>query len=164
MPTSTEVAIATTTLSSAASTITFSSIPATYTDLRLVLVSTYNTGSSFIRLQFNGDTSTNYSRTNLQGDGSSAFSNRQSSVALINAGFLPSSSGQTTLLELDVFNYAGSTYKTCLISNSEDNNGSGNVRRIVGLWRSTSAITSLTLTGDSSSFGIGTTATLYGIL
>lgn len=156
--------IATTTLGSAASSITFNSIPNTYTDLRLVLFSTYSTGSSFIKLQFNSDTGTNYSRTNLQGDGASATSNRQSSVAQINMGFLPASSGQTTLQTIDVFSYAGSSNKTCLIESSEDNNGSGTVRRIVGLWRNTAAITSITLTGDSTNFGTGTTATLYGIL
>jgi hypothetical protein len=74
-------AIATQTLGSAAASVTFSSIPSTYTDL--VLVCNFETSSNAIAgvyIQFNGDTSTNYSSTNLIGNGSTAESSRQNST------------------------------------------------------------------------------------
>ena len=58
---------------------------------------------------------------------------------------------------------AGSTYKTALISYSEDTNGAGATGVKVTLWRSTSAITNITFTTSTSTFATGTTATLYGI-
>ncbi len=160
--TSTEVAIATTTLGSAATSITFSSIPQTYTDLRLVLVGT-TTVADAIFLRYNGDTGTNYSRTVLQGDGSTAASSRQTSENLI---YLTRTNLDTTLpqlFEIDIFSYAGSTNKTCLVASSQDKNGSGVVVREVGLWRNTSAINEVSLNSFSSTFKVGTTATLYGI-
>lgn len=154
--------IASTTLSSAASSITFSSIPGTYTDLRLVLVATTTTGTSCY-LRFNSDTGTNYSRTELYANGSNAFSSGGSSQAQIS--FLVNSISTTipTFVTADIFSYAGSTFKTCLTSASQDENGSGAVGRFVGLWRSTSAITSVNLFFYSGNFATGTTATLYGI-
>lgn len=154
--------IATTTLSTAASTITFSSIPATYTDLRLVFCPIGST-SNYPYLRFNSDSGSNYSLTRLQGDGSSATSSRQSNQT---ETFLLNDSLVTTtpyLITLDIFSYAGSTNKTTLIENSQDRNGSGSVRRMVSLYRSTSAISTILLYVDSGNFAVGTTATLYGI-
>lgn len=154
--------IATTTLGSAAANITFSSIPATYTDLRVVLVAT-TTVADAIHLRYNADTGANYSRTVLQGDGSTAASSRQTGENFI---YLTRTNLDTTLpqlFEIDIFSYAGSTNKTCLVASSQDKNGSGVVVREVGLWRSTAAINEVALASFSSTFKIGTTATLYGI-
>ena len=158
---STEVAIATTTLSSAQGTITFSSIPATYTDLRLVVV-TKATASYTLGIQFNSDTATNYSRTYLRGNGSAASSTRQTSQNYI--GISQLASAQPVLSTVDIFSYAGSTNKTVLATCNADENGSGEVYSTVGLWRSTSAINTIVVLADSTTMGIGTTATLYGIL
>ena len=155
--------IATTTLGSAASTITLSSIPATYTDLRIVLANAFTSyGLDTVKIQFNSDTATNYSATQLMGDGSSASSSRQSSVS---SGLLGRAGYQSTrpaMITADIFSYAGSTYKTYLADSAADQNGSGEVLRHVGLWRSTSAITSITLMNVT--FQAGAVATLYGIL
>jgi len=155
--------IATTTLSSAASSITLSSIPATYTDLRVVLICLESATAS-VFYTFNSDTAANYSRTGLYGDGSTAtsFSNTGSSSNRLFVG-----SGNSTIPALgtvDIFSYAGSTFKTSLATEASDLNGSGYSSRIVNLWRSTSAITSITLSPSSGNFNTGTTATLYGIL
>ena len=156
--------IATTTLGSAASTITFSSIPNTYTDLRLVITGSCSAFAAY--LQFNGITTTTYSNTYLFGNGSSAQSSRQSNNNFISIA--PNWSGDSTkpgLIELDIFSYAGATNKTVLTSYSSDQNGSGYAGRLVGLWRSTNAITQITITsGGADTFSTGTTATLYGIL
>ena len=102
--------------------------------------------------------------TYIGGDGSTASSTRYTNsneipINGINTG------GTTTphFLLVDVFSYAGSTNKTCLMEISHDRNGSGYVERAVGLWRSTAAITSVTITLNTGNMAIGTTATLYGI-
>lgn len=162
--TSTEVAIATTTLSSAASTITFSSIPATYTDLRVVLVAK-TSGGDDLRLRFNTSTTTVYSYVYLYGNGTSASSGYQTGTTYINPcqpNQLPTT--QFSLITADIFSYAGSTNKTVLCTNSNDLNGSGVTERTVGLWRDTSAINQIVLSPATGQFAIGTTATLYGIL
>lgn len=161
MGTMTYTPIATTTLSSAASSITFSSIASTYTDLRLVLVGTTTTPN--ILLRFNSDSGTNYSGTFLYGNGSSATSANQTSVAQINLAYVGTSSSIPTMAQVDIFSYAGSTYKTVLNNYSSDQNGAGNEMVHVGLWRSTSAISSILLTGTSGTYSTGFTATLYGI-
>jgi hypothetical protein len=156
--------IATQTLGSAAATITFSSIPATYTDLKLVLVvNTTSVDLRSIRLTFNADTATNYSTTRLSGDGSTASSNRSTTQANITPFTSLTSSTIPTFYTFDVFSYAGSTNKTLLAQGSADLNGSGGVNSAVGLWRSTAAITTIGLALNSGNYNTGTTATLYGI-
>ena len=155
--------IATTTLGSATKNITFSSIPATYTDLRIVLVSTIQTAADYIEITFNGTTS-GYSWTRLSGDGSTAASGSITS----NTKWVPNLplGGSTTvpmLISTDIFSYAGSTFKTGLMETSADLNGSGVVIRGVGLWQNTAAITSIKLEVQTYNFNSGTTATLYGI-
>lgn len=158
--------IATTTLGSAASSITFSSIPNTYTDLRLVLTG-YNasTGNAWM-MQYNSDTATNYSFTRLGGTGSAADSGRTTSTARIYIGDIYNNNSNTipALATIDIFSYAGSTYKTALSNFSGDQNGSGSTISFVSLWRSTSAINTVVLKNDAgANFSAGTTATLYGI-
>jgi hypothetical protein len=155
--------IATTTLGSAAATISFTSIASSWTDLRVVFVCTSTLTAQAASLTLNGDTAANYSLTRLRGNGTSASSQRETSVNRID--FSPSGTSSTIpqFYAIDLFSYAGSTNKTILIESSEDQNGSGNTSRFVALYRSTSAITSLTLTCNTSTFATGTTATLYGI-
>ena len=154
--------IATTTLGSAAASITFSSISSAYTDLRLVMTAKDTTGD-YPYLRLNSDSGSNYSLTRLQGDGSSATSNRQTNQT---EAFLINGSLSTTipmLIELDFLSYAGSTYKTFLNSFSGDQNGGGYKINMVHLWRSTAAINNIYIYVSSGNFAIGTTATLYGI-
>ena len=154
--------IATTTLGSAASSITFSSISSAYTDLRISFVPAGGSGANSVIVQFNGDTASNYSRTAIYGDGTTATSARNTAQTRISYA----AAMQATYPEfftLDIFSYAGSTYKTCLGTQSSDANGSGYTASIVGLWRSTSAITSVVFTNNGGNFATGTTATLYGI-
>jgi hypothetical protein len=157
--------IATTTLGSAASVITFSSIASSWTDLRLVLTATMASSGGAIYLQFNSDTGSNYSSTSLEGRGTTANSQRLSNRTKIELeGFWFAAATTTPFLQtLDIFSYAGSTNKTVLTTASNDQNGSGEVLRTVGLWRDTSAINRIDITAGSPNFAIGTTATLYGI-
>jgi len=164
---STEVAIATTTLGSAAATINFTSITGAYTDLRLVLTtSTTGTSDYDLRINFNSDTSTNYSRTGIDAIGSTIYNFRNSNQTYLSYVYILGIDPTPALITYDIFSYAGSTFKTTLLTASHDVNSSGNntVNRTVGLWRSTSAITNILLTASGTTFAIGTTATLYGIL
>lgn len=155
--------IATTTLSSAASSITFSSISASYTDLRLVLVGTGTTNNTYPLFRFNSDSSSLYSTSRLSGDGTITDSVRNAGTGLLVTIYALLSNTIPSMWTLDVFSYAGSTYKTSLATVSADRNGSGAVERAVGLYRSTSAITTVSAVMASSTFAAGTTATLYGI-
>lgn len=155
--------IATTTLGSAASTITFNSIGSTYTDLRLVFTFRSTTGLCLAGLRFNNDSGTNYSNTILRGDGSSASSSRYT-----NDNNLGNQSGYLDtniygIMTFDIFSYAGATNKTCLYTKSYDANGSGFVLREVGLWHNTAAITRVDLFSGANQFATGSTATLFGI-
>ena len=154
--------IATTTLGTAAASITFSSIAADWTDLRVVLVNVATT--TFPQIRFNADATANYSWTYISGNGTAAQSGRFTSQN----EFYNNISGSATvpfMTTLDIFSYAGSTYKTMLWNETNDKNGSGTTSPKVGLWLSTAAITSISLRADiySTTFGVGTTATLYGI-
>lgn len=167
--TATYDSIATTTLGSAATNITFNSIPATYTDLVVTFVGTGSaTGNEILTVRFNGDTGTNYSATILSGydPGAGPISNRETNQTRGWFGnyWVGASTTSPMFFRMNVFSYAGSTNKTVLSETSNDKNGSGEVNRSVGLWRSTSAINSITLIcAGTASFGAGSTATLYGI-
>jgi hypothetical protein len=156
--------IATTTLGSAAASISISSIPATYTDLILIATGVTTDNGVAIFLRFNSDTSSVYSQTRLGGDGSSATSGSNTGLSFLSAtGFAGSSSTIPSTRTINIFSYAGSTNKTILGFVSEDRNGSGAVTNAVGLWRNTAAITSVSLTPSSGNLATGYTATLYGI-
>ena len=152
--------IASQTLGSNASSVTFSSIAADWTDL--VLVAALQASSTvYTSLRFNGDTGNNYSSTYVFGNGSTASSSRQSNTSVI-AGFGSNNSGNPVPFALNVFNYANTNvYKTTLSTNA---NVGGDFGKTVGLWRSTAAITSLTLiTSTANSWAAGSTFSLYGI-
>ena len=151
-------------LGSATSAVTFSTIPGTFTDLVLVSsVLTTVVGGIDIHLTFNSDTGSNYSRTYLAGNGSAATSNRQSSVAYIriNQVSYPDNNSIPTAGITSIQNYSNSTtYKTLIARSS---NASDGVDAVVGLWRNTAAITSITVTGNGGNLAVGSTFTLYGI-
>ena len=154
--------LATNTLSSTASSVTFSSISGSYTDLILV-ASVGSASAEDLRLRFNSDTGSNYSTTMLYGTGSAAGSARRSSDSSITAGFYWGGLSSTlNALIIHIMNYSNATtYKTVL---TRANNAAQEVDAFVGLWRSTSAITSVTLLpNNSASFASGSTFTLYGV-
>lgn len=153
----TYVSIASNTLTSAASTITFSSIPATYTDLIIVTNGTAITSAAVLQMQFNGDTTAgNYSLTYFQGDGSTAASNYYTSDFFIGRNYI---NQQNNILQ--IMNYSNSTtYKTTL---SRSNSAGNLVQALTSLWRNTAAVTSVRLFVGAGNFDTGTTFSLYGI-
>lgn len=153
-------AIATTTLGSATATVTFGSIPSTYTDLVLVVDGQATGGQRNLLLQFNGDTGANYSSTILYGDSSGANSVRQTSQTAANVGGIDTTSQSNTIAH--IMNYSNSTtYKTII---GRGNSASIIVAAKVALWQNTSAITSIVASlAASDTFFTGCTFSLYGI-
>lgn len=162
MPTPTLEPIATTTLGSAAASITFDSIPSTYTDLRLVVQMT-TTDPVFPTLRINNDSTALYAWTRVSGDGANTQSERGTAYSDLPFGRGSSSSTAPGLYVFEFFNYTSAIFKTCLITQSADYNASGATSRTVGLYRSTAAITSLVCIAPSNTFKAGSTATLYGL-
>lgn len=154
--------IASTTISGSAQTsVSFNSISGSYTDLVAVLSGTISTSAPSTTLRFNGDTASNYSYTYLTGDGTTASSSRGSSQTsiLVTYNGAISSSPNTNIIHIQ--NYSNSTTnKTVLSRASQAQYGTD---AIVGLWRSTAAITSITFITGGTGFAIGSTFTLYGI-
>lgn len=154
--------IATTTLGSAQSTITFNSISSSYTDLILV-ISGQATSALNVLLRYNNDSTALYSYANLRGNGSSAFSSRVTGATSVQISNNDLSATQPTFYKVSIFSYAGSTNKTCLVEYASDRNGTGYVERTVGLYQSTTAVSRLDILTDTSTFITGSTFTLYGI-
>lgn len=151
---STYTPIATTTASSG-TTITFSSIPQTYTDLVLVAEG-YGTEPTGLTIHFNGDTSQIYSYTILSGSGSAASSGRNTSMSYINGGVFSTSRGVSIY---NIMNYTNTTtYKTAIC---RGNTVGHETKAVVGLWRSTAAISSVSV--QCSNFQPTCYFTLYGI-
>ncbi len=157
--------IASQTLGSNTASVEFTSIPGTYTDLILVQFARNNTGAGYrTEAQVgNGsvDTGTNYSYTRLLGDGSTASSSRGSSTAFAWGGWSGNSTSTFDVNILHIMSYANTNvFKTMLLQGGH----TSLVARIVSLWRSTSAITNIKLTPESSAqFVSGSTFSLFGI-
>lgn len=153
--------VATTTLSSSAGTITFSSIANTWTDLRIVIVPVGANGGC--RLQFNADTGNSYSRTSLiyaSGAVSVSNVNNDNRISLEYWGM---DTSIPSLYMADIFSYAGSTFKTVLGTASEDYNGSGSTSVRVAMWSSTAAINRIDVFTLGTAFQSGTTVSIFGI-
>ena len=165
----TYTAIATTTVGSGgASTISFTSIPGTYTDLVLALsLRQSGSGGSNVAMTFNSST-TSYTNIDLIVANTSITS--ESTVlgtSSIKIGFITSPDyTSSTFANTQVYipNYAGSNYKTVSTEQVMENNASTVYFGLfAGLWSNTSGITSITLTPQTGNFIQYSTATLYGI-
>lgn len=163
--------IATTTLSSPNSTITFSSIPSTYKHLQIRVLAKSSNPSNYSSFTFtaNGDTGSNYAWHYVFSDGSSAAAGAASSQNFIRE---INFTGGTTLTNIffgaiiDVLDYnSTSKNKTFRMLGGSDGNGSGNIHLQSGLWmNSSNAITSLSFTpSDGYNFIANTQFALYGI-
>jgi hypothetical protein len=159
---STYTPIATTTLGSATSSYTFSSIPSTYTDL--VLVGAFATDNpSSINLNVGAgsiDTGSNFSWTYLLGNGTSASSSRGSTDTRIFAGATNSSNGQSNII-ISFNNYSNTTTNKTTLNRFNDT--TSGTYATVGLWRNTAAINQIRLLANGNNLAAGSTFTLYGI-
>ena len=158
---STMTPIATTTQNSAASSVDFNNIPQGYTDLILVYTgSGTSVNTQGIRVRFNSDSGTTYSDTVLRGNGTTASSFRDTTQAFI---LFVSNNTNTSNMNgiMHIMNYSNNTtYKTTLMRSNDAN---ARTEALVGLWRSTSAITSVNIIPESGTLNSGNMFTLYGI-
>lgn len=145
--------------------VTFSSIPATFQDLLMVVYARTDSATlTSALLRFNGDTGNNYSSTMLIGNGASATSERYSNESFVRIGYAIGSSQLANAYSthaIHILNYANTTTnKTSLARDASDVNGSGITQLASGLWRNTAAINSITY---ATSLVSGSTVALYGV-
>ena len=156
---STYTPIATQTLGSSAASVTFSSIPQSYTDLVIVVNGKATSSTPDMYVRFNDDSSALYSYTRMYGDGSSATSNRGSNQTLGYTGNWDTT--EQTITKIQIQNYSNSTTFKTWLSRSD-------CPRILTmayacLYRSTNPITSITIGTGTQSMASGSTFSLYGI-
>ncbi len=154
------------TLNADTSSITFSNIPQNYTDIKIVSSARCSRSSivSDLAVAFNGSTS-NFTGRSLYGDGASAASNSAATRMFGVMNGATSTANTFGNAEVYVPNYAGSSNKSFLVKGAQETNAStAYISQIAGLWSSTAAITSITLSDlNSSNLVSGSTFYLYGI-
>jgi len=161
--------IATATGTGASGTITFSSIPSTYSHLqiRAFAHSTRTVGTDAgITMTVNSDSGSNYSRHILYGNGSTVTASAASSTTTYYNYDITADNGNSstyTAFIIDFLDYAdGNKYKTLRLLHGFDKNGSGQIALVSGNWRSTSAISSISFITDNY-FTTATSFALYGV-
>jgi hypothetical protein len=163
--------IATVTVSSPVSSISFTSIPATYKHLQIRSIArgTVAQGEMQTFYQFNSDTGSNYAYHILRGNGSAAFADGIASATSASAATRYSAANATSGIfgagVTDILDYANtSKNKTIRNLGGVDANGSGQVYFTSGLWMNTSAITSIYIgINDGGNFAQYTQFALYGV-
>lgn len=151
-------------LASSSASVIFSNIPQNYEDLIIVLSVRGTTATNDIDVSatVNGDTSSVYSNTRIYATGSAAASQRGTGLAYLRLGNMTGSASYNTYtpITLNIQNYSNTTtFKTTI---GRSNNPDRIIDFYINLWRSTSAINSITITG-SSNFDAGCTFDLYGV-
>jgi hypothetical protein len=154
--------------SSSSASITFSSIPQTYTDLLLKISakSTATRTASGANIEFNGSSS-NFSGIRVYADGSTtgAYSSGNFAVAVVGT----QTAANNTFCNGDIYitNYTNGNYKSYYADNVTENSAADAIQDFVaGLWSNTAAITSITIKTDtpgSEYLASGSTFYLYGI-
>jgi len=176
MPTFTQIGSAVTVGSGGAASITFTSIPSTFTDL-VVKVSGRSSRNEFVAsyltMQLNSST-TDYTYRVIDAiPGISTSSATQASYttsAIVVGGLSQANSTSSTFGSNEIYipNYAGSTNKSISAEGVSENNTTSTILLLsAGLWSNTSAITSITLKpfagGSFFNFLEHSTAYLYGV-
>lgn len=158
--------IATYTVPSSISSYEFSAIPATYTDLILVISPIGSSTAQNIGLRFNSDTGGNYSETSMKGTSSTTISSR-ATLSYINVtegvGTASTLGEQVSICHIQ--SYANTSFFTTVLSRSGKNTSANvGVEIIASTWRNTAAVNSITLVQSGAvTFSAGTTFNLYGI-
>ena len=156
-------------LGSNAASVTFSSIPNTYTDLVVRTSIRSNSGAAIenVNYRFNSDSATNYSWTTVYGDGSSVSSNRSTNTT---SSFIIGNGGTSTAntfsnAEIYIPSYTSSTNKPNFFFGAQENYTSSAVIKMhSNSWRNTAVINSIILyPGLGTNFVTNSSFYLYGI-
>lgn len=149
--------IATNTLGSNQSSVTFSSITNAYTDLVIVIDGTSTTSAEMF-MRFNSDSSSNYSFMQFYSDGGSRGTDIRNNQTEGRIGSIRTAQNSVIC---NIFNYANTTtFKT---STSRDGTGTVITNTFTNLWRSTSAINTIQFYPPTGQFNSGMVFTIYGI-
>lgn len=155
-------------LTSTATDIDFTSIPATYDDLLIVASTrTDNSGQTYgtQRLRLNSDTGSNYSYRFLEGNGAAATSGNSSTSFVFLGAAAGATATSSTFASLEIYipNYAGSTNKSMSITNCHETNATtAYIDAVAALWSNTNAITAVKIYTPEN-FQSGSSFFLYGI-
>ena len=151
-----------------ASSISFSSIPATFTDLSLKVSTRGASTGTLVLVQFNSSAS-GYQARWVDGDGSATSSGNNSSTLQNLMAWTESSSTTANTFgnfELYIPNYAGSNYKSVSSDYVNENNATGGISYglLANLWSNTAAINAISLSiYGGTNFAQYSTAYLYGV-
>ena len=152
------VALANLTLTSTQATITFSSIPATYRDLYIVVEASSSTADDAV-MRFNSDSTSTYTGIRMVGNGSTASSSAGLSATKIYMNYAAMTNKQNFLMS--VMDYSATDkHKSVLIRNNDA--GTGTMAQ-VSRWPIMSAITTVAISMNTGSFAVGSTFALYGV-
>lgn len=147
-------------------TVTFSSIPSTYTSLQVRVHALIDATGNGISARLNADSSQIYTRHRLTGDGATVTSDGATTGVGLTSAAIMSNARSTTapcVVILDLHNYASTTQNKTLRSFAgTDSNGDGRINLFSSLYVSTSAITSIEIF-TAANFTSGTRIALYGI-
>jgi hypothetical protein len=159
--------IATVTSSGSSSTLSFTSIPSTYQHLQIRGIAADGVGNSIL-VTFNSDTGANYARHRLTGNGTAAAAVGTSGInnmPIFGQSGIGTATSTFGAFVLDLLDYKDTNkYKTVRNLSGLDQNGSGGVEFMSGLWQSTSAVSTITLANaGANNYSSGTTFALYGI-
>ena len=165
-----QVKIAETLLGSAAASISFSSIPATFRHLLIVLAGRTDRASvtrDTVLLRVNSDSGANYDRQDLAAQNTTVTGSQSLAATSADVGTLAAANataGRSGVLRLLIADYAGTTFWKSFVSESAAMDGGGNLIPRGGQWKSTAAIDTVAFTtAGAANFLTGTLASLYGI-
>jgi hypothetical protein len=163
-PTSFE-SIATVSGTGSSGTISFSSIPATYTHLQIRIYAK-NSSATSLYSRLNTDTGSNYAWHRLAGSGAAASAGSGSTqTRMVVSGFINDiSTSNPYVAIIDILDYANTNkYTTIRTLTGQDNNGSGEVALSSGLWQNTAAVNAIEIYAGGGNFGTESRFALYGI-
>lgn len=154
--------IATTLLGTTATTITFSNIPQGYKHLQIRAIAKASGTNFNPKMQFNGDTGSNYSWHYIYGDGSTTVSSGGANQAFIYNSIISTNTSIYNGFIIDILDYANvNKFKTTRELSGVDRNGGGEIALWSGNWRNTAPITSITF--SNGTFDTNTRFSLFGI-
>ncbi len=169
MATTTYVALKTTTVGTATSSVTLSGFSSSYKHL-VIAAKTKSTRASLdsLYVQFNGDTGSNYSEALMQANGTATSKGASTSNTRIYAGNTPGTNASTSfgISKITIYDYNSSTNKNVMcVSGSKNSASNGTVDVIAGTWRNGTPvpITSITLSMGNANIEAGSEFILYGL-
>jgi hypothetical protein len=151
-------------LSSTASTITFSSISGAYRDLVCVVSAKKESsmGGNVVEISFNGDATNNYQNVEMAGSGSATQSNSLPYSGVLTAWLQVIDETTPNTIVCNILDYSTTDkHKSTLTRSSHSTYGT---TAMASMWQSTSAVTSVAIKRNGgANFAAGSTFALYGV-